>query len=81
MANKKQVHVKLKMAANMPPLYHKLPGEEFHYKKSEVLKWLSERPILIEYLFDRAVSTKQIVYNKNTGTWQGIHWEADEDEN
>lgn len=59
----------------MPPLHHSLPGETFHYKKSEVLKWLAERPALIDYLFDRAVSTNQIEYNKNTGKWQGIDYE------
>lgn len=77
-ASKKQVHEKLMVAANMPPLYHTLPGETFNYKNSEVLKWLADRPALIEYLFDRAVSTKQIVYNKYTGQWRGVDWEEEE---
>lgn len=62
----------------MPPLYHTLPGEIFDYRKSEVLQWLSERPALIQYLYDRAVSTKQIVFNHATGKWQGVEWEDDE---
>lgn len=81
MAKKKstQMDRRLKVAANMPPLYHTLPGEPFHYKKSEVLKWLSERPALIDYLFDRAASTKQIEYDDFTGKWQGVNWEADDE--
>jgi len=72
-----QMDRRLKFAANMPPLYHTLPGENYHYKKSEVLKWLSGCPALIDYLFDRAASTKQIEYDDVTGLWTGVDWETD----
>ncbi|RDW21049.1 hypothetical protein CWR48_04205 [Oceanobacillus arenosus] len=66
------------VATNMPPLYHKLPGEKYSRNNSEVLKWLSERPGLIEYIFDQASNAKEIYYNPATGRWQGADWE-DED--
>lgn len=64
---------KLIFAKNMPPLYHTLPGEKYSHKKSEVLKWLSERPALIEYIFE-TVKNKEIVYNPKTGKWQGADY-------
>lgn len=66
--------------AEMPPLYHTLPDAEYHYKKSEVLKWLSERPALMDYLFDRARKNGDVVYNSETGKWQGKDWEVDDED-
>lgn len=71
---KKHRSQRLNFARNMPPLYHTLPGEEFDYKKSQVLRWLSERPELLLYLFD-VVSNHEIVYNPDTGKWQGVDYE------
>lgn len=71
-------NIKLMTAANMPPLYHTLPGEEFNYRKSEVLKWLAARPALINYLYDQAKNKGEIIYDATTGKWQGIDWEDDE---
>ena len=76
MRNKKR-NKKLSVASNMPPLFHTLPNEKFHPDKSEVLKWLSERPALISYIFDQASNAKEIVYNPETGKWQGVDYEND----
>jgi len=70
----KKRSAKLIFAKNMPPLYHTLPGEKYSYKKSEVLKWLSERPALIEYIFE-TVKNKEIIYNPDTGKWQGVNYD------
>lgn len=75
---KKKSKPKLRVARNMPPLHHTLPGEPYHYKKSEVLKWLSERPALIEQIFADVSGTKDIIYDSYTGKWQGVDWEGDE---
>lgn len=76
---KKKRNPKLSMSANMPPLFHKLPGEKYNRKNSEVLKWLSERPGLFEYVFDQASNAKEIVYDSETGKWQGADYEGDEE--
>lgn len=74
-------NAKLMTAAGMPPLYHTLPGESFDYRKSEVLKWFAARPALIDYLFEQAKNKGEIIYDKETGKWQGADWEDDEDDN
>lgn len=68
----------LLVAKEMPPLYHKLPGEDFNFKKSEVLKWISERPSLLLYVFNH-LEHAEIEYNPNTGKWQGVNYEEDVD--
>ncbi|MEK4700381.1 hypothetical protein MKX47_12360 [Solibacillus sp. FSL R7-0668] len=75
----KNRNAKLMTAANMPPLYHTLPSEEFNRGKSEVLKWLAERPALIEYVYDQAKNKGEIIYDATTGKWQGVYWEDDDE--
>lgn len=64
--------MKLAEASRMPKLYHTIPGEEYSSDKSEVLKWLANNPLLISYIFDQASNAKEIFYNSNTKTWQGV---------
>lgn len=78
MSKKKNRNKNLIFAANMPPLYHTLPGEKFSNKKSEVLKWISERPALLNYVFNQASNAKEIIYNPNTGKWQGVDYDYDD---
>lgn len=65
---------KLVFATEMPPLYHTQPGEIYNWKKSEVLKWLADRPALVEYIFE-TVKNKEIIYNPETGKWQGVNYD------
>ncbi|HCX52476.1 MAG TPA: hypothetical protein DG757_26415 [Bacillus sp. (in: Bacteria)] len=74
---KKSINRKLKFAANMPPLYHTLPGEKYHYSKSEVLDWLSKRPMLIEYIYEQASNAGLIIYDSATGIWTGVEYDGD----
>ena len=69
--------MELAAAAKMPPLYHTLPGEVFQLKKSEAMDWLSKRPELISYIFNRANKAKEIVYNPETGKWQGVDYNGE----
>ncbi|MGE4272084.1 MAG: hypothetical protein AB7E31_04340 [Desulfitobacterium sp.] len=63
---------KLDVGRNLPPLYHKLPGQEYDVKKSEVVKWLIQRPSILEFLWDQFKQSGDIFYNPDTGKWQGI---------
>lgn len=73
----------LDVAKWMPPCYHVLPGEEFDIKRSEVAKWLVQRPDILNYVVNRIKGSNgqssYIVYNPSTGKWQGIYYEEDED--
>lgn len=59
----------------MPPLHHKLPDEDFHFSKSEVLKWISERPSLLIYVWDQAKNAGEIEFDPKTGKWRGVNYD------
>lgn len=70
---------KLECAKKMPPLKHKIDGQDFDPRKSEVLKWLTQQPDILNYLFD-AVRGNQyrespIVYDPDKGTWKGVDYD------
>lgn len=69
---------KLKPGRYMPPLFHKLPGEDYDVKKSEAVKWLIKNPTILEYVWNKFKQSKDIIYDPSTGKWQGVDWEADE---
>jgi hypothetical protein len=56
-------------AAQMPPLYHTLPGQAYADEKSEVLNWLWQQPEIRAAVFDEYGSTR--VFDKATGKWRG----------
>lgn len=68
---------RLLVANDMPPLRRTMPGEAYDYKNDEVLKWISERPGLLMYVFDRLTAGKHIVYGPDTGKWQGVDCNGD----
>lgn len=69
----------LEVAKKMPPLYHKLPGEEFDIAKSEVVKWLITQPEIMQFIMDRvanrAEASRLITYDPDTGKWQGVEYD------
>lgn len=70
---------KLDVARNLPPLYHKMPGQDFAPRKSEVIQWLIQRPSILEFLWDNIKQSGDIVYDSETGKWQGVDYEPDDD--
>jgi hypothetical protein len=66
----KRKHSKVwKRAAQMPPLYHKLPDEEFDFDRSQVVRWLVEQREIREQIFNWCNSTGAIVFRD--GRWHG----------
>ena len=62
-------------AKEMPPLYHRLPGEEFSHDKSAVLKWVFRQPDIAQYVFDKLSKLGYIVYDPATGKWKGANYD------
>lgn len=66
----------LDIAKTMPPLYHKLPNEDYDVNKSEVAKWLVNQPDIMNYIVNRIKSCKNfIVYDPSTGKWHGVDYD------
>ena len=62
---------------NSPPVPEKARyGQEYDHKQDEILKWISERPGLLMYVFDKLVQGKYIKYDSDTGTWQGVDYDG-----
>lgn len=75
--NAKVKDKRLLVAKEMPPLRRTQIGENYSYKKDEVFKWISERPGLINYVFDKLSQSGYIVYDSKTGLWQGENYDGD----
>ncbi len=71
----KSKNIKLVVARNLPPLYHKLPDKEYSPKKSEVIQWLIQRPSILEFIWDHVKQSGDVVYNAKSGKWQGVDYE------
>ena len=85
MRNKKLKETeKLNFIKSMPPLYHKLPNQDFDIKKSEVVKWLIQQPEILQKVFDfaanRSPKNKLIEYNTKTCQWQGVDFKQKEED-
>jgi hypothetical protein len=63
-----------KRAAQMPPLYHQLPGEEFDIMKSEVVDWLCQQPEIREASYNWYRSKAAIVFRD--GRWRGAEFNS-----
>ena len=66
----------LDIAKRMPPLYNKLPNEDYDVNKSEVAKWLVNQPEIMNYIVNRIKSCKNfIAYDPSTGKWHGVDYD------
>ena len=64
----------------MPPLYHKLPGQEYDIHKARTLWWLSKQPEVLTYIWDIVKQSGAIKYDSNTGKWQGVDFVPDKED-
>lgn len=71
----------LDVVKRMPPLHHKLPGEDFAWEKSEAVRWLVSRPEIMNFVWqsirNRADADKIMIYNPETGKWRGSDFHGD----
>lgn len=75
---KKKYSISLEIGKKMPPLYHTLPGQEFDYKKSEVLDWIAQQPEMLNFVREQLKSAGYIKYDRKTGLWIGVDYESDQ---
>ncbi|MBP1546316.1 MAG: hypothetical protein J6A37_06930 [Oscillospiraceae bacterium] len=68
---------KLMVARNMPPLYHRIPGQTFDITQSDVLKWLTSQPEILNYIWDNIKNSDDVYYDAATGKWCGADYEED----
>ena len=68
----------LEAAYKMPPLYHTIPGEKFDIRKSRVIWWLTKQPDILNWLWNNISQSGMVAYNPETGKWQGVDYEPDE---
>lgn len=65
----------LDIARFMPPLRHSIPGQDFDIKKSEVMNWLMQSPIVWNYVWNNVKQSGALTYDPDTGKWQGTDYE------
>ena len=70
---------KLEVGRHMPPLYHKLPGEDYDVRKSPAVKWLIKNPAILEFVWDQFKQSSDVIYDADSGKWIGVDWEGDEE--
>lgn len=69
---KNKISKKFDVVQQMPPLYHKIPNEEYDNKKSQVIEFLSkDEDGALNWLFRYIEQKGLIVYDPETGKWQG----------
>lgn len=78
MGRKKSRDKRLLVACDMPKLYRTKPGCRYNYKNDEVLKWISKRPGLLMFVFDKLVNAGYIIYDPSTCKWQGVEVDYDD---
>ena len=71
---------RLLVAKDMPPLFRKIPNEKYSYRKDQVLNWISKRPGLLNYVFDKLVASKYIAFDPETGKWKGVDFYPDDED-
>lgn len=60
------------VAKSMPPLRHSIPGKPFDISESDAVQWLMRQPEIQQMVFNAVRNQGSIVYDPDTGAWQGI---------
>lgn len=74
MKHRKTRSKKLEVGKQMPPLYHRLLGEEYSDNGSEVLDWIAKQPQLLDWIKEQLRSAGYIEYDPEEGWWIGVDY-------
>lgn len=67
----------LSVAKFMPPQKHTSEDRNYDIRSSDVVKWMMRHPYAWEYIWNAIKQSGAIVYDKETGMWHGVDYEAD----
>lgn len=67
-------------AKKMPPLFHKLPNEDFDYRKSRTLWWLVKQPQVLKYIWDMVKQSGALAYDDKSHKWHGVDFKCEEED-
>lgn len=67
-------------AKKMPPLFHKLPNEDFDYRKSRTLWWLVKQPEVLKYIWDMVKQSGALMYDDKLHKWHGVDFKCEEED-
>jgi hypothetical protein len=70
----------IEAAKKMPPLFHKIPDEDFDYRKARTLWWLVKQPEVLKYVWDIVKQSDAVIYDGTTRKWHGVDFEEVDDE-
>lgn len=70
----------IEVAKKMPPLFHKIPGEDFDYRKARTLWWLVKQPEVLKYVWDIVKQSGAVIYDGTTRKWHGVDFEEVDNE-
>ena len=76
MGKRKPRDKRLLVAKDMPALRRTQPGMKYSHGNDRVLQWISKRPGLQMYLFDKLTDGGYIEYDQATGTWRGVDYDS-----
>lgn len=68
------------IAKKMPPLFHKLPDEDFDYRKARTLWWLTKQPEVLKYIWDMVKQSGALEYDSATHKWHGVDFRYEEED-
>ena len=67
----KQTNLNEKLV-EMPELTHKDYDGTFDIKKSKAVAWMINQEVVMQYIWDKAVERKCIIFDCEKGTWKGV---------
>jgi len=75
MRRKKVPSKKLDAFKTMPPLFHKLPNEDYDHSRSEISQWLVEQSEILDWIRESAKRWGLIEYDSETQKWNGVDYD------
>ena len=63
---------RLRVGRKMPALLRRQPGQAYVPEADDVLRWVSEQPELLDYVFELLSRRGHVTYNPETGEWKGV---------
>lgn len=67
-------------AKKMPPLFHKLPDEDFDIRRARTFWWLTKQPAVLKYIWDIVKQSGALIYDDKARKWRGADFRYEEED-